>query len=1026
MTRNLGHFLLASVIFSGVEPALALQATRTFVTDQRHSSARRLPPLEWQVQGLRASLNDPLESVQLLALEKIGQFPTVEAFPSSEVSGFLGNANSRFRASAARALGAIGARDRAGELAKLLRDPSSEVRGAAAEGLGAMHATDRAGDVVELLRDESPDIRSTAAEALGVMQARDQAGEVVKLLRDASHDVRSVAATALGAMQAKDEAEEVVKLLRSPSANVRIAATDALAAMRAKNEAREVAKLLRDGSSNVRSAAADALGAMQAREHSSEVVKLLRDPEPDVKASVARALGVMQAKDEARKVAKLLGDESASVRSAAANALGAMQAREASSEVVKLLRDQEPDVRASAADALGLMRATDRVGDVAVLLGQPADEIEAFGRSSGGSWFIMSGHGARLFVPVDEPRAAAVRMVEENGPLPIECLHFICESFYASHIFQGQARFDCHYLGGGDPVIEQVLKRIMLLPEQAPTHPATVGEARSILDSFHSFFPVSRKNTYLAQDTDEQIYEVAKEWEHSWTSADRDSLLQPLLTDLESAHSSRTSDFRELVRVPWWKTVLARLWKVLAVQFLFWTVLVFLYPKYQRVQAVFFWNRWVRKILGLAYVDILLTVVPVLQNRLLSPFRLDLIADAAVDDRELEHYFPNVEAKENPTGMVKRLAEAVPEIRGQIILEGESGLGKTIFLRRLVGQSPHTIAYLPADACASDAGPLGAIRQRLKGKAGDEGFLKGMIYSGGLGIVIDGINEVDVDARHRILAFLSEFPRSHILLATQPLQWKPPARARVVVLQPLAENKMAEFLKTRYDPLGIKDQIDRELYEKDCEEYLASVLGKAQTEEDRLAAQRILSNPMDLTTAAQLIGAGARPSVRELQEQQFRQMEIRYRQIHAGNDFPLRRFAESVYQARLKDEPALDAAAFFEEIQVMVRFKMALERHGEDSAGAATRQWIFRHDKTRDFFLMHAFLADQEDRVLRHLDDPRFRGAYIMLASAQPIEQARALRDAIVDHAADSKDHHLSDAVVQVLRTRRASRPEPV
>jgi hypothetical protein len=166
--------------------------------------------------------------------------------------------------------------------------------------------------------------------------------------------------------------------------------------------------------------------------------------------------------------------------------------------------------------------------------------------------------------------------------------------------------------------------------------------------------------------------------------------------------------------------------------------------------------------------------------------------------------------------------------------------------------------------------------------------------------------------------------------------------------------------------------------------------------------------------------------VRDLQEQQFRQMKLRYRQIHAGNDFPVRRFAESVYQARLKDEPALDAAAFFEEIQVMVQFKMTLERHGEDSAGAATRQWVFRHDKTRDFFLMHAFLADQDDRVLRHLDDPRFRGVYIMLASALPLEEARTLRDAIVDHAADSKDHHLSDAVVQVLKTRRAVQPQPI
>ena len=64
--------------------------------------------------------------------------------------------------------------------------------------------------------------------------------------------------------------------------------------------------------------------------------------------------------------------------------------------------------------------------------------------------------------------------------------------------------------------------------------------------------------------------------------------------------------------------------------------------------------------------------------------------------------------------------------------------------------------------------------------------------------------------------------------------------------------------------------------------------------------------------------------------------------------------------------------------------------------------------------------------MLRHLDDLRFRGVYIMLASAPPLDEAKALKDAIVDRSADTKDHHLSDAVVQVLRTRRAVQPLPV
>jgi hypothetical protein len=42
-----------------------------------------------------------------------------------------------------------------------------------------------------------------------------------------------------------------------------------------------------------------------------------------------------------------------------------------------------------------------------------------------------------------------------------------------------------------------------------------------------------------------------------------------------------------------------------------------------------------------------------------------------------------------------------------------------------------------------------------------------------------------------------------------------------------------------------------------------------------------------------------------------------------------------------------------------------------------------------------------------------------MLASQLPFEQARDLKDALVDRAAVTKDHHLSDAVVELLRTRK-------
>ncbi len=55
----------------------------------------------------------------------------------------------------------------------------------------------------------------------------------------------------------------------------------------------------------------------------------------------------------------------------------------------------------------------------------------------------------------------------------------------------------------------------------------------------------------------------------------------------------------------------------------------------------------------------------------------------------------------------------------------------------------------------------------------------------------------------------------------------------------------------------------------------------------------------------------------------------------------------------------------------------------------------------------------------QHLDDARFRGVYLMLASLLPIAQATHLKETFVDRAADTKDHDLSDAVVQILKARR-------
>src|SRR5262245_55825250 len=109
------------------------------------------------------------------------------------------------------------------------------------------------------------------------------------------------------------------------------------------------------------------------------------------------------------------------------------------------------------------------------------------------------------------------------------------------------------------------------------------------------------------------------------------------------------------------------------------------------------------------YVDLLLTWTP-LRNRLLAPFREELVADAASGTEKPGEYFDGVQAQQADSPP-KPLCEAIPDVHGQIVLEGESGLGKSIFLRRFVKGVCSPVVYLPAQACHQ--GVLEAIQLRL-------------------------------------------------------------------------------------------------------------------------------------------------------------------------------------------------------------------------------------------------------------------------------------------------------------------------
>ena len=323
---------------------------------------------------------------------------------------------------------------------------------------------------------------------------------------------------------------------------------------------------------------------------------------------------------------------------------------------------------------------------------------------------------------------------------------------------------------------------------------------------------------------------------------------------------------------------------------------------------------------------------------------------------------------------------------------------------------------------------MAAIQAKLHGPARDPKFLRDLIYSGALDICIDGLNEVSADTRATITEFVERHFKGNIILATQPLEWTPPATAKICVLQPLKRSQIEAFLMSRQASLGTAGSASKEAYGAACRAYLLQALDEGRPPELLRAVERILSNPMDLTLVAQMLAVGETPDLLGLQRQQYALMAAEYERT-CLLPFPLEAFSERVYQLRLADEAALAEAEFPAALRCLGRYKMMVSRQdknrsedrGEGQAEKPMRQWYFRHDKIMEFFVVQTFLGENNPRTIDHIDDPRFRGVYFLLVNLMPLPAARQLREALILYAAKTKDHTVSDTFVQLFQERDES-----
>jgi hypothetical protein len=300
-------------------------------------------------------------------------------------------------------------------------------------------------------------------------------------------------------------------------------------------------------------------------------------------------------------------------------------------------------------------------------------------------------------------------------------------------------------------------------------------------------------------------------------------------------------------------------------------------------------------------------------------------------------------------------------------------------------------------------------------------FVRSMVYVGALTVIVDGLNEVSADTREKIGAFARDMSKGNVFIGTQPIEWTAPPGARIVDLLPLSREEAEQFLLSRPIGADATQKVYGCVYAESVRDFLHRELDNAPSEADRRAARLILSNPFDLSFAADLLTQGLRPSAITLIDEAFRLAdeggtdEPGYREV-AGQPFPLRNFGLLTVAMRLEDRNWFKPEEFAPELRFLLQRRLLVQRAVRGPFGISERVQ-FRHERVWDFFVVAAFLNDA-DLWKEHLTDPRFRGAYLRIADTWALNSALIVRDHLIVIAAEHGDHTTSDEFIRRIEAR--------
>ena len=964
-----------------------------------------------------ALLQDSESAVRSSAADALGRMGAAGAVFAPRVAALLQDSESAVRSSAADALGRMDAAGAvfAPQLAALLKDSALLVRQSATEALARMGPA----QVSALLKDSNYDVRESATAALTSMGPAGAAfaPQMAALLKDSNYDVRESAAAALASMGEAGAvfAPRVAALLKDSNHGVRESAVAALASMGAAGAvfAPRVAALLKDSDVHVRRAAAAALASMGAGgvAFAPQVAALLKDSNQGVRESAAAALASMGAEGAvfAPQVAALLTDLNYGVRESAAAALASMGAAGAAfaSQVAALLKDSNYGVRESAAEALVGMGAAGAAF---------APQIAALLKNSNGD--------------VRKSAAAALdEMVARVGPAQDLSVLFSCLT--AAHLWRTEAeslRLQAYLYRKVSP---RDLILIRWLGNRGPGDRPTVVDLDrqsklSVLEAFSDVWNDAEKFPELRNEMAERGAEIVRS--QAW-QLKHVAFLEGLKNRFNQAElpDQALAIQAALEKIEWHDRLRTGLLSA-GIHLSGWLALVFAYPRWPWVRSLFFWNKWVRRFVGLGYVGTLITVVPWLRRRMLAPFRESLVPHGVVEQYNEHTYFADCDvvlgARGRPQGSRQQLREVLGSIRGQVVLQGQSGLGKTLLLLRLALAAKQPVVFLRATECST--GVVVAIQKKVQAQVRDANYLRALICAGALDVLIDGLDEASPEARSRITQFAEDYFKGNFILATQPISWDPPATARVYILQPLRPDQIEPFLLQQWESVRGCVTLNQEQYTDAVQRYVAAIpmaLDESKAADPRLAA---LGNPMDATLAAELLAIGETPDVFRLVEQHYRVMAGDFRQMH-GIDFPLRRFSERVYEARSSGDPYVRPQDFDAEVASLTGHKLMIrctERVKKEKREEEVNRWFFRHDKIMEFFLLPAFMDEEKSaRKYDHVQDGQFIGVYELLAVRLPDKEEENLQQFLIGWAADTNESELLNRYTRARRLRPASSP---